>query len=133
VYSFSDRLRAEIEYAGLTQKEFAAKAGIKKRSLDGYLGSQKSLPLADVAVKIASALGVSVEYLVTGKDAHYPEPKYPRNMARYMENCQKYRNILDDMADLSENSRGLVRKIIKTVARHDRLKQKRHDGNPPTP
>jgi transcriptional regulator with XRE-family HTH domain len=125
VSSFSDRLRAEIEYAGLTQEEFADKAGIKKRSLDGYLGPQKSLPLADTAVKIASALGVSVEYLVTGKDAHYSEPRHPLNMAKYMANYQKYRNILDDLADLSEDSRGLARKIIQTIAKHDRIKQKK--------
>ena len=36
---FSQRLRSEIEYIGLTQKEFAAKAGIKKRALDAYLSA----------------------------------------------------------------------------------------------
>jgi ribosome-binding protein aMBF1 (putative translation factor) len=36
--NFSDRIRSAIEYAYLNQKEFAAKAGIKKRALDGYLG-----------------------------------------------------------------------------------------------
>ncbi|MDR3200548.1 MAG: helix-turn-helix domain-containing protein [Spirochaetales bacterium] len=68
--SFAERLRDEIEYSGMSQKEFAAKANIKKRALDMYLGSQKSMPPADTAVKIASVLGVSVEYLVTGKEIH---------------------------------------------------------------
>jgi len=65
---FSKRMRSEIEYLGLTQKEFAAKAGIKKRALDAYLRTQQSMPPADIAVKIASALGLSVEYLITGKE-----------------------------------------------------------------
>jgi transcriptional regulator with XRE-family HTH domain len=109
----------------LTQKEFATKAGIKKRSLDGYLGPQKSLPLADAAVKIAKALGVSVEYLVTGKDAHYAEPNFPKDLAKYMENYAKFRDIIDDIAALSEDSRSLIRKIIQTIAKHDRIKQKK--------
>jgi transcriptional regulator with XRE-family HTH domain len=53
---FSDRLRAEIEYAGLNQKEFAAKAGIKKRALGGYLGVQKSMPPADSALEFSARM-----------------------------------------------------------------------------
>jgi len=52
--SFSKRLHSEIEYIGLNRKEFAAKAGIKKRALDAYLGPQQSMPPADIAVKIAA-------------------------------------------------------------------------------
>lgn len=63
---FAQRLREEIEYSGLLQREVAEKAGIKKRALDMYLGAQGSMPPADVAVKLAKALNVSVEYLVTG-------------------------------------------------------------------
>lgn len=66
---FGDRLRAEIEYSGMLQKELAAKAGIKKRALDMYIGAQKSMPPADVAVRLAKALGVTVEYLVDGQDS----------------------------------------------------------------
>ena len=66
---FGDRLRAEIEYSGMLQKELAAKAGIKKRALDMYIGTQKSMPPADVAVRLAKALGVTVEYLVEGRDS----------------------------------------------------------------
>lgn len=66
---FGDRLRAEIEYSGMLQKELASKAGIKKRALDMYIGAQKSMPPADVAVRLAKALGVTVEYLVEGRNS----------------------------------------------------------------
>lgn len=49
-------------------KEVADKAGIKAGSLSNYLKENSSIPSADVAVKIANALNVSVEYLVTGKE-----------------------------------------------------------------
>lgn len=65
--TFSDRLREEIDYLGLTRKELAYKANIKIRALDMYIGSQGSMPPADVAVRLAKALNVTVEYLVTGE------------------------------------------------------------------
>lgn len=66
--SFNQRLKDEIEYSGMLQKEVAAKANIKKRALDMYLGSQGSMPPADVAVRLAKVLNVSVEYLVLGHE-----------------------------------------------------------------
>ena len=64
---FRTRLRDQIDYLGLLDKEVAAKAGISKRLIDSYVGTKSCMPSADVAVRIAKALGVSVEYLVTGE------------------------------------------------------------------
>ncbi|MDR0624113.1 MAG: helix-turn-helix domain-containing protein [Treponema sp.] len=66
--NFRQNLRAELDYRDLTVKELSAKTGIPKGTLDCYLGIRASMPPADIAVKIAHALGVSVEYLVTGED-----------------------------------------------------------------
>jgi len=63
---FREILREELDYQGLTVKELAIKSSVAKGALDTYLGKQASMPPADVAVRIASALGVTVEYLVNG-------------------------------------------------------------------
>jgi transcriptional regulator with XRE-family HTH domain len=110
---FSKRLRSEIEYIGLTQKEFAAKAGIKKRALDAYLRAQQSMPPADVAVKMAFALGVSVEYLVTGK-----EYRRTVDISGYLQ----FRDILDDLAVLPEETLVPIKTVIKTFADNERKK-----------
>ncbi|GHT80299.1 transcriptional regulator [Spirochaetia bacterium] len=65
--NFKKNLRAELDYLDLTVKELSAQTGIAKGTLDCYLGQRESMPPADIAVKIANVLGVSVEYLVTGK------------------------------------------------------------------
>ncbi|MDR0682602.1 MAG: helix-turn-helix domain-containing protein [Dysgonamonadaceae bacterium] len=112
---FSQRLREELEYTGLSQKELAAKAGIQKRALDMYLGPQKSMPPADAAVKIASVLDVSVEYLVTGRtDSH-------KDMAKYF----KLRDILDDLLILPAQALVPIRAMIKAAARQEREKTTR--------
>lgn len=66
--NFKANLRTELDYLGLTVKELSAKTGIPKGTLDCYLGVRASMPPADVAVQIAAALNVSVEYLVTGQE-----------------------------------------------------------------
>ena len=108
---FSQRLLSEIEYIGLNRKEFAAKAGIKKRALDAYLGAQQSMPPADVAVKIASVLGVSVEYLITGK-----EYQKSVDISGYLQ----FKDILDDLAILPHEIYFPIKTMIKAAADNER-------------
>ena len=65
---FKENLKNELEYQGLLVKELSEKSGIKKQTLDNYLSTHNCIPHADVAVKIAKALNVSVEYLITGAE-----------------------------------------------------------------
>jgi transcriptional regulator with XRE-family HTH domain len=113
--TFSERLRAEIEFSNLSQKEFAAKAGIKRRALDMYLGVQQSMPPADVAVKIASTLGVSVEYLITGK-----ELRETANISKYV----KYRDFLDDVSALPNDFYTALKAMVRVIAGHEREKKR---------
>ena len=57
-----------MDYSGMLVKELAALSGVKKKTLDSYLGNRGYTPSVEAAVSIAKALGVTVEYLVTGKD-----------------------------------------------------------------
>jgi transcriptional regulator with XRE-family HTH domain len=66
---FRERLRDEIAFSGLSNKEVAAKAGITIRSLVSYVSSQACIPSAEVAVRLAKVLNTSVEYLVTGENS----------------------------------------------------------------
>ena len=70
---FRTRLRDQIAYLGLLDKEVAAKAGITKRAIDTYVGARGCMPSADVAVRLAKVLGVSVEWLVTGESENYSD------------------------------------------------------------
>jgi len=65
---FRENLKSQLEFSGMLVKELAARSGVKKKTLDSYLGRQGYIPSVEAAVKIAKALGVSVEFLVTGKE-----------------------------------------------------------------
>lgn len=64
--SFRENLKNELMFQGILVKELSLKSGINKRTLDNYLREKGNIPPADIAVKIADVLNVSVEYLVTG-------------------------------------------------------------------
>ena len=79
---FKENLKAELNFTGMLVKELATRSGIKKKTLDSYMGNKSYTPSAENAVKIAKALGVSVEYLVTGKDTtqKIPHSALPSDM-----------------------------------------------------
>ncbi|MDR1900620.1 MAG: helix-turn-helix domain-containing protein [Treponema sp.] len=72
--NFRKNLRSELDFQGIIVKELSVKTGIPVATLDCYLKTQSTEPSAENAVKIARALAVSVEYLVTGETG---EPEKP--------------------------------------------------------
>jgi len=96
---FRENLKAELYGSGILVKELASKAGIKKHTIDNYLSVRGRMPAADVAVRIARVLGVTVEYLITGNETtegHYSAHLSPeiRKMARIAEKLKPdYRKV----------------------------------------
>jgi len=56
-----------MDLLDIGQKELAAKTGLSLKTIENYVKKDSSIPSADRALQIAQALGVTVEYLVTGK------------------------------------------------------------------
>ena len=75
---FRENLKDELTYQDITVKELSDRTGISKHTIDHYLTKNGSQPQVELAVKIAQALNVSVEFLVLGKD--FSAPKKTRNI-----------------------------------------------------
>jgi len=97
--SFRENLREAIDYSGLEQKEVAYKANISLRNIENYLRENASIPVADKAVKIAQVLGVTVEYLVTGKN---PSVKVPFSIN------QEIQELIRNIEKLPRNKQRIV-------------------------
>ena len=65
--SFRENLRETLDFVSMEQKVLAKKTGLSLKTIENYVKKDSSIPSADKAVVIAQALGVTVEYLVTGK------------------------------------------------------------------
>jgi len=114
--SFKKNLKSELNYAGMMVKELSAITGIKRHTLDNYLNTHNSIPNAEAAVKIANALGTTVEYLVTGRD-YFDEKK----QAAFPDDLRVLINI---WSRLDKKNRGLALALIKTMEEH-----RENDGN----
>ena len=103
---FKENLKAELAYKDILVKELAVLSGINRRTIDNYLRVEGSMPSADAAVRIAKALGVTVEYLVTGHE--FQEQKsYPL--------LPDQRVILKSLESLNKRDRKIVYSIIKSL------------------
>jgi transcriptional regulator with XRE-family HTH domain len=98
-------LREELDFQDLTVKELSVKAKVAKGALEMYLGVRESMPPADAAVRIAKALGVTVEYLVNGESSH-KKTSLPMN--------HSLRQLEQSLEKLSEADR----KVVYETARH---------------
>ncbi|MBO4858434.1 MAG: helix-turn-helix transcriptional regulator [Treponema sp.] len=87
--SFWKNVENELEYQNISRKDLAKRAGFAVSGIS--LGiSNNSVPSADVAVRIAKVLNVSVEYLVTGKNAK--NENLTPQMNQLFSNIQKLNN-----------------------------------------
>ena len=111
---FKENLKLELAYQGLLVKELSTLTGISRHTLDNYLNLRERIPTADVAVKMAKALGVSVEYLVTGEES------YPDNSSTKPE----IRELVKDLKQLSKEDREIIITIIQLYK--NRQKQKKN-------
>lgn len=101
--SFKENLRDLLDYNDMTVKELAFKTGISKRSIENYLGARSSIPPADYACKIASALNTTVEYLVNGNNPK--KEVFPDKTIRMM---KKFHS-------LSDNHQQAIYEIIEAL------------------
>jgi len=103
--SFNENLKGELEYKGLLVKELAHATGIPKQTIDKYLLTGGTMPPADKAVAIAKALGVTVEYLITG--SKIPIQKMPSHHL-----SPEMRSIVNNVEPLSREKRKIVKNAV---------------------
>ena len=104
--SFRENLKDELTYQDLTVKELANKTGISKHTIDHYLTANGSQPQVELAVKIAKALNVSVEYLVLDK-----------NETENSKQDNKRSKILRKIENLSDDDFNFIERIVNNLVK----------------
>ena len=103
---FKENLKAELAYKDILIKELAVLSGVNRRTIDNYLREEASMPSAEAAVRIAGVLGVTVEYLITGRDRqgkNHP-PIAPELLV-----------VLKNLESLNKRDRKIVLNLIKSL------------------
>jgi transcriptional regulator with XRE-family HTH domain len=113
--NFRENLRDELNYQNMTVKELCAKTGIPKATLECYLGTRANRPSAAAAFKIARALGVTVEYLMT-------EHVSPEEKARNSANA-KNRELVRIIEELNEDGYEVILTLARALKRMQNTKK----------
>jgi len=103
---FKENLKRELGYSGVLVKELASRSGVNRRTIDNYLNTHNAMPSADVAVRIAGALGVTVEYLITG------HKQKETNLPSF---SSEPRVVLKNLETLNKRDRKIVLNLIKSL------------------
>lgn len=98
---FKETLKDELAYKNLQSKELSARTGISLHTINHYLAQNGNAPSAENAYKIAKALGVSVEYLLTGNNPNIPDDINP-----------KVKQLIPELNHLNDNDLTLIKMII---------------------
>ncbi|WP_038074598.1 helix-turn-helix domain-containing protein [Treponema sp. C6A8] len=108
---FKENLKEELSYQGILVKELAEKSGVPKGTIDHYLAEKCTAPIAENAVKIAQALEVSVEYLVTGKEKNKNADETQNQIHLY----KKYSNLIALAEKLDDRQLKAIENLIESI------------------
>lgn len=115
--SFWQNVEVEREYQGLSRKELAFKAKISYANI-GIGLERGSIPVADAAFRIAKALGVTVEYLLTGEaDARNITIKTSASILQMQKLLTIYGKTLQTLDSLPSATRQGLLTLIDTIAK----------------
>ena len=97
--TFNDRLERLLADKKMQKKELAEKIGVSQNGISTWKATGV-IPRADIAIKIAKELDVSVEYLVTGELSEVKNNRLALQIASLSEDKQKIIKALADALEL---------------------------------
>ncbi len=106
--NFWERVDELLEKNDINKKTLATDAGFDASNITKGI-KNNNIPSAETAVKIAARLGVSVEYLVLGRNSIRNKTELEKNAGLY----QKYHIIIDILENLSAEKQKNVIRIVE--------------------
>ena len=97
--SFNDRFERLLIDKKIQKKDLAERIGVSANGISTWKAAG-TIPRADIAIKIAKELDVSVEYLITGELTEVKNNKLALQVASLSEDKQKIVKALVDAIEL---------------------------------
>lgn len=112
--NFWEKVDQERELKNLTRKELAHIAKFSLNSISTGI-ARNSIPAADVALRIANALGTTVECLM-GQKKNQQAPPQPIISAKKEALYKKYHALIEDFDKLSPENQKAIMQIVTQIA-----------------
>ena len=122
--TISDRIFERLKQISMTQKEFAAKAGIKESTISEWK-KKGTNPSSDKILAICRALDVSPEWLLSGVD---PAESRGKNQVYYVVDVNTESGILlEEFNKLDKSQRDRILGYVETLSTLQ--KDEKYDNN----
>ncbi len=102
---FLEKLKDELEYQGITQKELAAKTGLSVNTIHSWF-SKDIIPPLDSAYKVAQTIKQPLEYLINGDI--FPPDNYVLST--------REKNLLTNYNKLDDEAKKIVDNLINSFS-----------------
>jgi len=103
-----DNLKAAISNSGMIVKEIASRSGVKKRTIDKWVGAEETEPKVNDFYKVCKILSVTMEQIVDSEAGE----KYVRGIVR---NDPKAIQVPDRISSIVQNLLLLDNKELKGI------------------
>jgi transcriptional regulator with XRE-family HTH domain len=110
-----ENLKAAIGKSGLFVKEVAAKSGVKKRTIDKWVGSEETEPKVIDIYKVCVALQTTMEEIVDGEAGEQYLREYIREKGWAFSPPPRIAGIVEAVNRLSNEQLDYVMGLIKTM------------------
>ena len=122
--TISDRIFERLKQISITQKEFAAKAGIKESTISEWK-KKRTNPSSDKILAICRALDVSPEWLLSGVD---PAESRGKNQVYYVVDVNTESGILlEESNKLDKSQRNRILGYVEALSTLQ--KDEKYDNN----
>ena len=107
---FWERVEEELSFQGKSKKELAILTDIKEQTLHKAF-ERRSAPTAEAAYKIAKALNVSMEFLITGEEnkndseSQRLNPEVKELITKINRFTPKQKQVILDMAEVIDSKK----------------------------
>lgn len=101
----------ELEFQNKTRKWLAAEASFDVSTIGTGL-KRNSIPQVDLALRIAKALNVPIEYLTTGKTTFPQTESIEIDVHKY----HKYSRVIENLDNLPEKTKNAIITMIEEIA-----------------
>jgi transcriptional regulator with XRE-family HTH domain len=98
-----DNLKTAIAKSGLIVKEIADKSGVKKRTIDKWVGISNTEPKVNDLCKVCKVLSVTMEWLVDGDFGTEFVKTVLRNDPSSIQVPDRIKDIVDNLLQLDDN------------------------------
>ena len=108
---FWKKVEEELEFRGMSRKELSAMSGVPMTTMNRAI-ERDSNPFANDAIRIAHALGISLESLLGISQSAFATEENSRQIALY----RKYQHIINTLEAIPRAKQQLASEILERCA-----------------